>query len=46
MTLDVCGLLLGWQIFGHAAHLGGAVFGLAYGMLGMEGYKRLSAAFA
>ena len=46
MSLDVCGVLLGWSVFGHAAHLGGALFGLAYGWLGVQGYQKLSAAFA
>lgn len=28
MGLDLVGLLLGWRYFDHAAHLGGALFGL------------------
>ena len=28
--MDVAGALLGWQALDHAAHLGGAVVGIAY----------------
>jgi len=28
MTLDVVGCILGWKYFDHAAHLGGALFGM------------------
>ena len=30
MAVDAAGLMLGWRVLGHAAHLGGAIFGLAY----------------
>ncbi|KAL1919926.1 uncharacterized protein VTP21DRAFT_1858 [Calcarisporiella thermophila] len=30
MALDVVGLLRGWQLFDHVAHLAGASFGIAY----------------
>eukprot|EP00055_Hartaetosiga_balthica_P007309 m.24918 g.24918 ORF g.24918 m.24918 type:complete len:334 (+) comp5709_c0_seq2:71-1072(+) len=28
--IDIAGLLLGWSVFGHAAHLGGLVVGMSY----------------
>jgi len=28
MALDVVGCILGWKYFDHAAHLGGALFGV------------------
>lgn len=28
MALDLAGCLLGWKLFDHAAHLGGALFGM------------------
>ncbi|XP_049604230.1 LOW QUALITY PROTEIN: presenilin-associated rhomboid-like protein A, mitochondrial [Syngnathus scovelli] len=34
LAVDVAGLLLGWQVFDHAAHLGGALFGIWYGAYG------------
>lgn len=30
VALDIAGLLLGWRFFDHAAHLGGALFGVWY----------------
>jgi len=30
LSFDFNGILLGWRLFDHAAHLGGAVFGLWY----------------
>ncbi len=30
MALDTLGLILGWKTFGHAVHLGGALFGVWY----------------
>jgi rhomboid-like protein len=30
MAVDVVGLALGWKVLGHAAHLGGQLFGVAY----------------
>jgi uncharacterized membrane protein YedE/YeeE len=46
MCMDVAGLVLGWQVFGHAAHLGGAVFGLGYGLVGVPAYQHLCKLFA
>jgi rhomboid-like protein len=40
VLVDVVGVIRGWQMFGHAAHLGGAFFGLAYGLLGIPAYER------
>ncbi|XP_076040491.1 presenilin-associated rhomboid-like protein, mitochondrial isoform X5 [Oratosquilla oratoria] len=34
MCMDACGIAFGWRMFDHAAHLGGALFGLAYGLWG------------
>ncbi|XP_061152201.1 presenilin-associated rhomboid-like protein A, mitochondrial isoform X1 [Syngnathus typhle] len=34
LAVDAAGLLLGWQVFDHAAHLGGALFGIWYGAYG------------
>lgn len=28
MAVDVCGCIFGWKFFDHAAHLGGAAFGM------------------
>lgn len=30
VAMDTAGLLLGWRLFDHAAHLGGALFGVWY----------------
>ncbi|CAH0722517.1 unnamed protein product, partial [Brenthis ino] len=30
MSMDVAGVVLGWKFFDHAAHLGGALFGIAW----------------
>lgn len=30
MSVDLAGVLLGWKFFDHAAHLGGALFGIAW----------------
>ncbi|XP_072936087.1 presenilin-associated rhomboid-like protein, mitochondrial [Epargyreus clarus] len=30
MSVDLAGVILGWKFFDHAAHLGGALFGLAW----------------
>ena len=30
VAFDVAGLLMGWQQFAHAAHLGGSLFGIWY----------------
>ncbi|XP_058454077.1 presenilins-associated rhomboid-like protein, mitochondrial [Malaya genurostris] len=34
MGIDLAGVLLGWKIFDHAAHLGGALFGLFWAYYG------------
>ncbi|XP_013888759.1 presenilins-associated rhomboid-like protein, mitochondrial [Austrofundulus limnaeus] len=36
IAMDTAGLVLGWRFFDHAAHLGGAVFGIWYILLGHE----------
>ncbi|XP_032814236.1 presenilin-associated rhomboid-like protein, mitochondrial [Petromyzon marinus] len=36
MALDTTGLILGWKLFDHAAHLGGALFGILYAWRGNE----------
>lgn len=36
MAVDVLGLLRGWRLFDHTAHLGGALFGLWYYRYGVE----------
>ncbi|XP_061684434.1 presenilin-associated rhomboid-like protein, mitochondrial isoform X2 [Syngnathoides biaculeatus] len=36
VAMDTAGLVLGWRFFDHAAHLGGAVFGIWYVFSGHE----------
>ncbi|KAM4701650.1 presenilin-associated rhomboid-like protein, mitochondrial isoform 1-T5 [Discoglossus pictus] len=36
LALDSAGLILGWKFFDHAAHLGGALFGIWYALYGHE----------
>ncbi|XP_018432300.1 PREDICTED: presenilins-associated rhomboid-like protein, mitochondrial [Nanorana parkeri] len=36
LALDSVGLILGWRFFDHAAHLGGALFGIWYALYGHE----------
>lgn len=36
MCLDAVGIALGWRTFDHAAHLGGALFGLLYALYGTK----------
>ncbi|XP_032400785.1 presenilins-associated rhomboid-like protein, mitochondrial isoform X2 [Xiphophorus hellerii] len=36
VAMDTAGLLLGWRFFDHAAHLGGALFGIWYILFGHE----------
>ncbi|XP_034459529.1 presenilins-associated rhomboid-like protein, mitochondrial isoform X3 [Hippoglossus hippoglossus] len=36
VAMDTAGLVLGWRFFDHAAHLGGAVFGIWYILSGHE----------
>ncbi|KAF7308538.1 Rhomboid domain-containing protein [Mycena chlorophos] len=46
VLLDVIGLLRGWRLFDHVAHLGGAMFGLVYYMYGpriWDTYRSFSA---
>ncbi|CAJ0578172.1 unnamed protein product, partial [Mesorhabditis spiculigera] len=39
ILFDVIGLIAGFRLFDHAAHLGGALFGLAYAHLAEEYYR-------
>lgn len=36
VAMDAVGLMLGWRFFDHAAHLGGAIFGIWYVLYGHE----------
>lgn len=36
MSLDAAGMVIGWRVFDHAAHLGGALFGLLYATFGQK----------
>ncbi|XP_057684953.1 presenilins-associated rhomboid-like protein, mitochondrial [Corythoichthys intestinalis] len=36
IAMDTAGLILGWRFFDHAAHLGGAMFGIWYILFGHE----------
>ncbi|XP_062562877.1 presenilins-associated rhomboid-like protein, mitochondrial [Armigeres subalbatus] len=36
MGIDMAGVLLGWKLFDHAAHLGGALFGLFWAYYGSQ----------
>ncbi|XP_040901543.1 presenilins-associated rhomboid-like protein, mitochondrial isoform X2 [Toxotes jaculatrix] len=36
VAMDTAGLVLGWKFFDHAAHLGGAIFGIWYILFGHE----------
>ncbi|XP_077397958.1 presenilin-associated rhomboid-like protein, mitochondrial isoform X1 [Festucalex cinctus] len=36
IAMDTAGLVLGWRFFDHAAHLGGAMFGIWYILFGHE----------
>lgn len=36
MGLDLAGLIMGWKVFDHAAHLGGALVGVMWGTYGRE----------
>lgn len=36
MGLDLAGLIMGWKVFDHAAHLGGACLGVVWGIYGRE----------
>ncbi|KAM0748346.1 rhomboid-domain-containing protein [Meredithblackwellia eburnea MCA 4105] len=41
VALDLTGLIRGWQVFDHAAHLGGAAAGLAYFKWGHEWFEEM-----
>eukprot|EP00039_Didymoeca_costata_P033294 m.41713 g.41713 ORF g.41713 m.41713 type:complete len:321 (-) comp9802_c0_seq2:227-1189(-) len=41
VAFDVAGLILGWRTLGHAAHLGGVVFGGVYQQYGQDIYHRI-----
>ncbi|XP_048005934.1 presenilins-associated rhomboid-like protein, mitochondrial [Leguminivora glycinivorella] len=34
MSVDLAGVIMGWKVFDHAAHLGGALFGIAWCLWG------------
>ncbi|XP_065131986.1 presenilin-associated rhomboid-like protein A, mitochondrial [Paramisgurnus dabryanus] len=36
VALDTAGLLFGWRLFDHVAHLGGAIFGVWYILYGND----------
>uniref|UniRef100_UPI003AAA788B presenilin-associated rhomboid-like protein, mitochondrial n=1 Tax=Centroberyx gerrardi TaxID=166262 RepID=UPI003AAA788B len=36
VAMDTAGVVLGWRFFDHAAHLGGAMFGIWYILFGHE----------
>lgn len=40
MGLDLAGIMLGWKVFDHAAHLGGAVFGVFWAYYGHEVWQK------
>ncbi|XP_055920917.1 presenilins-associated rhomboid-like protein, mitochondrial [Eupeodes corollae] len=40
MGLDLAGVILGWKFFDHAAHLGGAMFGVFWAYYGNEVWQR------
>lgn len=44
VTLDVVGLLRGWRLFDHSAHLGGAIYGIWYYFSGHLLFERLRVA--
>ncbi|SCZ93725.1 BZ3500_MvSof-1268-A1-R1_Chr6-3g08845 [Microbotryum saponariae] len=41
LVVDVLGVIRGWQIFDHVAHLGGALFGLLYYVKGHALFEQL-----
>uniref|UniRef100_A0A914CUG9 Peptidase S54 rhomboid domain-containing protein n=1 Tax=Acrobeloides nanus TaxID=290746 RepID=A0A914CUG9_9BILA len=41
VLLDAIGLLLGWRLFDHAAHLGGSIFGILYALYGEKYYRQV-----
>ncbi|CAI5692580.1 unnamed protein product [Oreochromis niloticus] len=38
VAMDTAGLVLGWRFFDHAAHLGGAMFGIAIQWAGLQSF--------
>ena len=38
--LDICGIAFGWRLLGHAAHLGGIIFGLCYATYFQKYYQQ------
>ncbi|TNN31634.1 Presenilins-associated rhomboid-like protein, mitochondrial [Liparis tanakae] len=34
--MDAAGVVMGWKFFDHAAHLGGALFGIGYILFGQD----------
>ncbi|XP_037951378.1 presenilins-associated rhomboid-like protein, mitochondrial isoform X2 [Teleopsis dalmanni] len=40
MSIDLIGCVMGWKFFDHAAHLGGALFGLFYAYFGHEVWQK------
>lgn len=36
IALDTVGIIMGWKLFDHAAHLGGSIFGILYLWFGQE----------
>lgn len=44
VTLDIVGLLRGWRLFDHSAHLGGAIYGIWYYFSGHLLFERLRVA--
>lgn len=43
VALDVVGLVRGWRMFDHAAHLAGAAAGAGYWAFGHDAFERLRA---
>lgn len=44
VCVDLVGLVRGWQLFDHAAHLSGALYGIMYYCFGHALFDRLRAA--
>ncbi|XP_064455800.1 presenilin-associated rhomboid-like protein, mitochondrial isoform X2 [Ornithodoros turicata] len=40
LALDTAGVVFGWQLLDHAAHLGGSLFGIGYILYGREMWKK------
>jgi rhomboid-like protein len=41
VLVDLIGLIRGWKMFDHAAHLAGAAFGAGYWFIGHEWFEKL-----